>query len=92
MKKALLLFLLLILAACGSNSTSETAVIEPTATDTAEVAPAETTNETPATAVADTNELTPATTPEEASQIREQDHIVGATDPAVTIIEYGDFQ
>lgn len=34
----------------------------------------------------------PATTVEEAAVIRDNDWAKGATDPAVTIIEYGDFQ
>jgi len=37
-------------------------------------------------------DFTPAGNPVEASEVRAFDHIIGATDPAVTIIEYGDYQ
>lgn len=36
--------------------------------------------------------FTPATNVAEAAQLRPDDHTHGATDPVVTIIEYGDFQ
>jgi cytoskeletal protein RodZ len=34
----------------------------------------------------------PAMTPAEASIIRDTDHVLGAAEPLVSIIEYGDFQ
>ena len=97
MKKILLLLVLLLAVACGgpeapaAESTdaeeSETAV---STTDTAaeDTAPEDAANaSSPATA-----DFTPASTPAEAGAVRDFDHIKGATDPAVTIIEYGDYQ
>lgn len=100
MKKILLLLVLLLAVACGGpeapvteatdNEESETAVSTPT-TATEEVATAET------IANADTSsstrdDFTPASTPAEAGEVRDFDHAKGATDPTVTIIEYGDYQ
>jgi hypothetical protein len=36
--------------------------------------------------------LSTGTTPAEAAVVREQDWVKGATEAAVSIIEYGDFQ
>ncbi len=102
MKKVLLLFLLLSLAACGSETVTETAVNEPeTAAATAvkeavdhpspDLVPATGESASPTAAPA-SDEITPATTPAEADIVRSRDYVIGASDPAVTIIEYGDFQ
>ena len=108
MKKILLLLVLLLAVACGGpeapvteatdNEESETAVSTPT-TATEEVATAETiaTAETVAPTNADTSsssrdDFTPASTPADAGIVRDFDQVKGATDPTVTIIEYGDYQ
>ncbi len=104
MKRFVLLFaIMLMLAACGSTST-ETAVSvteEPTKAETAvsennsvaEDAPEETAAESaaPSTELAAIANF-PATNVDEASIVRERDWTIGADDPLVTIIEYGDFQ
>lgn len=91
----LLLLLILLLVACGSAAeTGET-----TNTDNDNAAPAETsgteteeeTNDE-ATAQTGPGAVTTGSNLEEASIIREQDHVKGAEEPTVTIIEYGDFQ
>lgn len=43
-------------------------------------------------AAADFDSFVPATSVEEAAVLRPQDWKIGATDPSVVIIEYGDFQ
>ena len=106
MKKILLLLLLLFAVACGGpeapvteatdTEESETAVSIPIVATEA-VTVAEPTTEiaelplSPASAAVPTD-FTPASTPAEAGEVRDFDHIKGATDPVVTIIEYGDYQ
>ena len=98
MKKAIWLLLLTLLLACGPSTTNT----QPADTDTEEetaVSNLETNDETGqseggTSAVAATNleDFSPAGTVPEAAVIREQDWRKGAVDPAVVIIEYGDFQ
>lgn len=101
MKKLLMLLLLLVLAACGSAEPPTNAPGAQEADNTPDgenaVVEAEETGEETAVANPDTpitNDaaMTPATTPAEAAQVRSQDWTLGADDPLVTIIEYGDFQ
>ena len=101
MKKFLLLLVLLLAVACGGPEApttettdaeeSETAV---STTDTAtEDTPTDTTGLTSAPTSANVPaDFIPASNPADASEVRNFDHIIGATDPAVTIIEYGDYQ
>jgi len=105
-KLALILMLLVLAVACGPAGTPEAtndaaAVSEATSPEPAAPAPTETAvTEEAATAVlqptaeqaAAPAEAAPEVTVEEAAVIREQDWVIGAADPAVTIIEYGDFQ
>ena len=63
-----------------------TAVEEPT-----ETAPEESTSDDTATGDHPTIFL-PALTPDEAGEIRDNDHVKGNPDATVTIIEYSDFQ
>ncbi len=86
MRKLFFLPLLLLIAACGAASGPEVTPV-PESVDSEETAPQST---VPASS-SSTTVLT-GSTPEEASIIREQDHVKGASDPLVTIIEYGDFQ
>lgn len=96
MKKAIWLLLLTTLLACGPSTTD----LRPADTDTEEAAAnnaAETNDEVSASdnaapAAANLDDFSPAGTVEEAAVIREQDWRKGAVDPAVVIIEYGDFQ
>jgi len=85
--------------AMSATATTEiTAVPKPTSTS--EPVPATEPTAEPAadseeTAVSDDGSpaaFSPATTVAEAAVVREQDQVLGAADPLVTIIEYGDFQ
>ncbi|MFL7837515.1 MAG: hypothetical protein ACK2T4_09060 [Candidatus Promineifilaceae bacterium] len=93
MRKYLILALLiLLLAACGSTTGSSTTTGEEatTAVDNS-VTPTEEKDNNESTQTGSISVIT-GSTPEEASVVREQDHILGAEEPVVTIIEYGDFQ
>lgn len=102
MKRAFwLLPLLLLLLACGPTTTNlppadapvNTAVPAPTDSDEGEAeTDVETAVESTAPPAAYTADFVPANTPEEAAQVRPQDWRKGSEDPAVVIIEYGDFQ
>ena len=100
MKKAIWLLPLVLLFACGPSTTSLPSADAVTEADTAVTntnETAETTDDAPASenaAVGATNleNFSPAGTVTEAAVIREQDWHKGAVDPAVVIIEYGDFQ
>lgn len=102
MKKILLLLTaLLVLAACASPETAvlpEAAVAEPVTETAVAVAeePAETDGNTDPVEQEEREQeetaVFPATTVAEASIVRDRDWQKGAADPAVTIIEYGDFQ
>lgn len=91
-----LLLLLLLLAACGSaaepNGATDTESEETTAA--VEDSGSTTEEESKDSGSAQTGKTSVATgsNPEEASIVREQDHVKGTDDPTVTIIEYGDFQ
>lgn len=92
MKRFLLLVLLFLLAACGSATPATTETDEPAAVDDTAVS---TEPDTPAVSSGDVEAvaaITPATTIAEAAEIRPQDHVKGATEPKVVILEYGDFQ
>jgi hypothetical protein len=83
-------FLILLLAACGTATESDRPSGEETTTPVAE-----STNSSAAdnnTAQTSNTTVTTGTNPEEASIVRVQDHTIGAEEPVVTIIEYGDFQ
>ena len=102
MKKAIWLLLLASLLACGPSATDT----QPADTDAEEetaVTNTETTQETAETnddaanpplvlAPPNLDDFTPAVTVEEAAVVREQDWRKGTAEPAVVIIEYGDFQ
>ena len=75
---------LLFLVSCGAAE-PETAV----ATPNNPVPPTESGNGDTAVSF---SSFTPATNVAEAAQLRSDDHTHGAAEPAVTIIEYGDFQ
>lgn len=83
MRKIWILPLLLMLAACAAA-----APVAPTAP--AEESGVESAEDTAVSA----SELLPstATTPAQAAVIRDTDWVKGADEPAVSIIEYGDFQ
>lgn len=84
MKRMLMsLLFLLLLAACGASAPAE-----PTERETA-VPPA---NNSSSASDAVVEAIFPATTPAEASIVRDRDWTKGATEPVVTVIEYGDFQ
>jgi hypothetical protein len=85
MRRIVLLFIgLLLLAACGPSGTPATPAAGGGDSTTAVPPQASNTQAVPA--------ITPATTPEEAGIVRPQDWVKGATDPIVSIIDYGDFQ
>lgn len=92
MRKLLLLPLfLLLLVACSAATVTEEDSAAPESQDAPETAvPAATQSENASSS--DGNPVETGTTPEEAGIVREQDHALGASDAAVTIIEYGDFQ
>lgn len=78
----------------ATATTEITAVPEPTSVPATEPT-AEPTADSEETAVSDDGSpaaFSPATTVAEAAVVREQDQVLGAADPLVTIIEYGDFQ
>jgi hypothetical protein len=95
MRKLLFLPLFLLLAACGAA----TAPVETPAPESSSGDGAATTQESEQvtspgseTSTAGRASVATGSTPEEASIVREQDYVIGAADPTVTIIEYGDFQ
>lgn len=89
MKKALALILFL-LAAC--NSTQESDVSEPSGEDVPLLATSSPAIVAESVEVQSVDSFTPAKTIEEAAVLREQDHVRGAAEPVVAIIEYGDYQ
>ncbi len=83
----LLVLLALFMAACGSGATELPVSGDQTVGDTAP----EPTTETAAGGSADAEP--PAADPGDPTQVRERDWKLGNTvDPAVTVVEYGDFQ
>jgi hypothetical protein len=108
MKKAIWLLLLALLLACGPSTTdsqpadtdmedvtpvtSTEVTTEEIAEETAETNEEISENGSPTVAVTNLDDFSPAGTVAEAAVIREQDWRKGAADPAVVIIEYGDFQ
>ncbi len=102
MKKIVLLWLVFLLAACGAaeapERSTELSPTEPASQTTGEKPPATAVvdEEAPAEASpvesSDADAFTIAKTPEEAGAVRARDWAKGAEEPAVTIIEYGDFQ
>lgn len=92
MKKflALLLLLFLTITACNSAAQPETTV-----PDVGRVAPppAQPTASEPTSVGAESAvSFSAATTIEAAAVIRPHDHVIGADEPVVAIIEYGDYQ
>ena len=96
-----LLFILFLLIGCGpsggeaatdSQEPGATQVVLATATTEATAESAATAEATAAANDEFSTTLSPATTVAEAAVVREQDWVRGATNPVVTIIEYGDFQ
>ena len=106
MKKAFWLLLLATLLACGPttvdpsvNTNTDEEVEEETAvSNTEDAAEAEANDESAETtapvlaAATNFDSFSPTSTVEEAAIVREQDWRKGAAEPAVVIIEYGDFQ
>ncbi len=101
MKNFLILFLLVFLVACGSAEPPHNGPALEQAQNTAAeatmavedgVGEPETAVANPDISITNDAAITPATTPAEAAQVRPQDWAIGANDPLVTIIEYGDFQ
>lgn len=98
MKKALWLFLLGTLIACGPTTTElvppETIADDDTAVSTTN----ETTDSNNSSSTIGLPEATnldgfvPASSMDQAALVRDQDWGKGAADPLVVIIEYGDFQ
>ncbi|MCA9968907.1 MAG: hypothetical protein KC425_01765 [Anaerolineales bacterium] len=92
MKRLLLLFAMLLLVACGAAEPDEFSSANNAApADTAVSAPAADTGGETAVDLAD-SPVQPASSPAEAAVVRSRDWTLGATEPAVSIIEYGDFQ
>ena len=100
MKRIILLLVIgLLLVACGSAISSETAVTVPDEAPQAETAVTEEQPAAETESEADTQPAEnaaipgfPATTVEEAAIVRDRDWTQGAEAPIVAIIEYGDFQ
>ncbi len=98
MKKAMWLMLLTLLLACGPSTTESLPAVTDTEEDTAAPSTEEIVDETAETtestnmAATNLDDFSPAGTVAEAAVVREQDWRKGAADPAVLIIEYGDFQ
>ncbi|MCB8979511.1 MAG: hypothetical protein H6657_19040 [Ardenticatenaceae bacterium] len=108
MKRILwLLPLLLLLLACGPTTSplpspdatvgGNTAVSPSTSADetgqeTATESTNETVTQTEAPMATDLADFVPVNSVEQAAQIRPQDWRKGAAEPAISIIEYGDFQ
>jgi len=98
MKKALWLLVLALLFACGPSTTdtqpadteADSAVTD--TNETAQTTDEATTSNNAVVAAANLDNFSPAGTVAEAAVVREQDWRKGAVDPAVVIIEYGDFQ
>lgn len=98
-KRWLLFFTLVWLAACGTANheqglvphTVTPASLSPAATAAATSQPADPTAAVGAVAPTDAGYVA-ARTVEEAAQVQPGDHVAGAAEPLVTIIEYGDFQ
>jgi hypothetical protein len=94
----LLLFIGLMLVACGSSTSSDTLVAVPDAPaqpdPTQPAAEAENKASTDSETDPAVGEIPgfPAATVEEASIVRDRDWVKGTDDPLVAIIEYGDFQ
>lgn len=95
MKKPLMMLLMLLLVACGSAEPPAVAPETPDGPGVPTTVAVATTAPNPVEIVEAEAEVTavfPATTPEEAAVVRPQDWVLGAAEPTVTIIEYGDFQ
>jgi len=90
MRKLLLLPLLLLLVACGAPEVAET-IDEPAEENAEPAAVSEAAAEDQPAAQSGDSSI-PAKTAAEAGAIRDRDWTMGAEDPLVTIIEYGDFQ
>lgn len=83
MKKLFALLFVLLLAACSATAPND---IEPTTKPV--TADTTTTDTKPDLSLP----ITPAATAAEAGIARDRDWTQGASDPLITIIEYGDFQ
>ncbi len=93
MKKLLSIILLLFLAACASAETTAPAVsTAPPEPETAVSPPSPAANANDTALQSGVIAGFPAKDAAEASIVRERDWKKGAEEPAVTIIEYGDFQ
>jgi len=98
MKKILLMLVLLLAVACGgpeapASETTDSSESEVPTTVAEDAAPEDTSADVAQQPSSpDSDDFTPASTPAEAGEVRDFDHAKGATDPAVTIIEYGDYQ
>ncbi len=90
MKKWIAIFLLLWLVACRPAAQPAETADPPLAADDSEEETVATETAVPANETV--APITPATDLAEASQVRPQDQVIGAANPKVVIIEYGDFQ
>ncbi|MCP4425422.1 MAG: hypothetical protein GY803_13090 [Chloroflexi bacterium] len=101
--KKLFAFALFFLTACGSATNevtvnvpsigdAEPATVAPVPDDAAAVPTDEGAAAPTVVESLASDAFSPATAVSEAAVIRSQDHVIGAEDPAVAIIEYGDYQ
>jgi hypothetical protein len=93
--------LMLVLVACGPSAGSddeqrqETADVPVQATESATATAASGEPEgqiTPSSTVAADETSIGELPPDQVSIVRAQDHVIGAAEPLISIIEYGDFQ
>ena len=95
MKRITTLLLLAVgtLAACNSTAAPEVVVPVIASVEVPPASPAAPKTAATAVLAADSaSSFTPAATIDEAAVTRPQDHVIGAEEPIVAIIEYGDFQ
>lgn len=100
MKNVAFLLIALLLVACTATTdpsavptdVSASANTAQQAEETETETESEASGETAVSSASSNNEFNIALTPEEAGRVRDRDWVKGATDPKVTIIEYGDFQ
>jgi hypothetical protein len=89
-KIILLMFLFLLLAACAAPEAAEPD--DQPEQETPEPTAVSVDNKVDSQAVEVADPVTPAQTAAAAGVIRDRDWTLGAEDPLITIIEYGDFQ
>lgn len=99
MKKAIWLLLIVLLLGCGPSAVETQPAVSideeehvPSNNENNETDEAESSLSVDTMLAADFDSFVPATGVEEAAVSRVQDWQLGATEPTVVIIEYGDFQ